>query len=312
MSHRISVRVPATSANLGCAFDCAALALGLYLNLHVKPRPDGAVTVRYRGVTPERIPLDASNLVARTMTSTLENWGKKRGFDLEIDNQIPVGVGLGSSAAAIVGALAACHWLADRLLSDEELVALATQLEGHPDNVAAAWHGGFTVALQHDGGTLTCSCPVPDSVRLVLVVPDYALPTEKARQVLPAQYSRAEAVHNLQRAVMLAAQFFSGRERFHPAIFADCWHQPYRAPLIPGLSEVLSLSHPELRGVCLSGAGPSILAFVRTEAAAVGEIIRETLARHGVSAETRILAADNEGAKGWCLPQSAEASVERQ
>jgi len=306
MSERISVRVPATSANLGCAFDCAALALSLYLNLHVTPRADGALTVQYRGVTPERIPVDETNLVARTIRRTLESWGKSRGFDLEIDNQIPVGVGLGSSAAAIVGALAACHWLADRPLSDQELVSLATRLEGHPDNVAAAWHGGFTVTIQQEEGILTCSCPVPDSVRLVLVVPDYALPTEKARQVLPLQYSRAEAVHNLQRAVMLAAQFFSGRARFHPAFFADRWHQPYRATLIPGLSEVLSLSFPDVQGICLSGAGPSILAFVRGDAPAIGDVICQTLARHGVKAETRILAADNEGAKGWCLPRSVE------
>src|SRR6516225_6721859 len=166
MSERISVRVPATSANLGCAFDCAALALGLYLNLHVTPRADGVLTVRYRGVTPERIPIDETNLVVRTIRRTLESWGTVRGFDLEIENQIPVGVGLGSSAAAIVGALAACHWLADRPLSDEELVSLAGRLAGHPDNVAAAWHGGFTVTVQHEGGTLACSCPVPDSVRL--------------------------------------------------------------------------------------------------------------------------------------------------
>lgn len=310
MSERISVRVPATSANLGCAFDCAALALSLYLNLHVTPRSDGTVSVRYQGVNPERISVDQNNLVVRTISSTLESWGKNRGFDLEIDNQIPVGVGLGSSAAAIVGALAACHWLADRPLSDEVLVSLATRLEGHPDNVAAAWHGGFTVAVQHQEGTLACSCAVPDSVRLVLVVPDYPLPTEKARQVLPAYYSRAEAIHNLQRAVMLAAQFFSGKARFHPECFADRWHQHYRATLIPGLSEVLSLSHPEMQGVCLSGAGPSILAFARRDAPAIGELICQTLARHGVNAQTRILAADNEGAKGWCLPCSVESANE--
>ena len=310
MSERISVRVPATSANLGCAFDCAALALGLYLDLHVAPRSDGAVSVGYQGVDPERIALDKNNLVVRTIGGTLESWGKNRGFDVEIDNQIPVGVGLGSSAAAIVGALAACHWLADRPLSDEELVSLAARLEGHPDNVAAAWHGGFAVTVQHGEDTLACSCPVPDSVRLVLVVPDYALPTEKARQVLPAQYSRAHAIHNLQRAVMLAAQFFSGRARFHPSFFADCWHQPYRATLIPGLSEVLSLSDPDLQGICLSGAGPSILAFTGSDAAAVGEVIRQTLATHGVNAQARILTADNEGAKGWCLPCSAESASE--
>jgi len=109
MAQQISVRVPATCANLGCAFDCAALALGLYLRVHVRPRSDGAVNVRYTGVTPERVPTDHTNLIARTIRNTLEGWHKARGFDLEIENQIPVGVGLGSSAAAIVGALAACH-----------------------------------------------------------------------------------------------------------------------------------------------------------------------------------------------------------
>ncbi len=311
MSDRISVRVPATSANLGCAFDCAALALGLYLNLHVTPRSDGAVSVSYQGMNPERISVDQNNLVVRTISSTLESWGKGRGFDLEIDNQIPVGVGLGSSAAAIVGALAACHWLADRPLSDEELVSRATGLEGHPDNVAAAWHGGFTVAVQHEDRVMTCSCPVPESVHLVLVVPDYAVPTEKARQVLPAQYSRAEAIHNLQRAVIVAAQFFSGKARFDPSFFADRWHQPYRAALIPGLTEVLSLSHPDLRGVCLSGAGPSILAFVRRDATTIGELICQALAQRSVNAATYILTADNEGAKGWCLPSSVEPASER-
>src|SRR5574337_804381 len=177
MSERFSVRVPATCANLGCLFDCAALALGLFLDLRVSPRSDGAVTIDYRGVTPERIPTDSSNLIASTIWETLSSWGKHHGFDLEIDNQIPVGVGLGSSAAAIVGGLAACHWLADRALFDEEVVTLAAAREGHPDNVAAAWHGGFTVAVQQGERVLAYSCPVPENLQLVLVIPDYALPT---------------------------------------------------------------------------------------------------------------------------------------
>ncbi len=302
MPDRISVRVPATSANLGCLFDCAALALSLYLNLHVTPRVDGGVSVRYRGVTPERIPADETNLIARTICQTLEGWGKTQGFDVEIDNQIPVGVGLGSSAAAIVGSLAVCHWLADKPLTDEELVSLATRLEGHPDNVAAAWHGGFTASAQQGERVLTYSCPIPESLQLVVVVPSYAVATEKAREVLPAQYSRADAIHNLQRAALVAAQFFSGKADFHPSFFDDRWHQPYRASLVPGLPEVLSLTHPDLLGICLSGAGPSILAFVRANAQAIGDAIGKMLAQHGVKAEPHVLAADNQGAKGWCLP----------
>jgi homoserine kinase len=302
MPQRISVRAPATSANLGCAFDCAALALSLYLDIHVTPRPDKEVTVAYRGVNPERVPIDESNLIVRTMRKTLQKWNKSKGFDLEIDNQIPVGVGLGSSAAAIVGSIAACHWLADTTLFDEELLSLAASLEGHPDNVAAAWHGGFTVAGQSESRVWAYSCPVPDSLQLVLVVPNYAVATEKARAVLPAQYSRADAIHNLQRATVLAAQLFSGKADFHPTFFDDRWHQPYRASLVPGLEAVLKLKHPELLGICMSGAGPAVLAFVRGEGEAVGEAIRQELAEHGVQAETYLLAADNLGAKGWSLP----------
>jgi homoserine kinase len=302
MSKRFSVRVPATCANLGCLFDCAALALGLYLDLHISLRSAGNISIHYAGVNPERIPDDSNNLVACVMGETLESWGKRCSFDLEIHNQIPVGAGLGSSAAAIVGALVACHGLVGRPLLDEELVTLATRREGHPDNVAAAWHGGFTVAVNEGGRVLAYSCPVPEDLQLVLVVPNYALATEEARAVLPSHYSRADAIYNLQRAAVLAAQFFSGKTDFHAELFADRWHQPYRAALVPGLAEVLSTRHPDVLGICLSGAGPSILAFVRAEAAAVGEFIRHTLAQRGVEAQPYILAADNRGAKGWGLP----------
>jgi homoserine kinase len=302
MPQRISVRVPATSANLGCAFDCAAIALRLYLDIHVMPRADREITVAYRGVTPERIPTDETNLIVRTMRGTLESWRKPRGFDVEIDNHIPVGVGLGSSAAAIVGSLAACHWLADMTLFDQELVSRATRIEGHPDNVAAAWHGGFTVSTDQDGNVTAYSAPVPDTLQFVLVVPDYALPTEKAREVLPAQYSRGDAIHNLQRATMLAAQIFSGKSDLARTLFDDRWHQPYRASLVPGLAEVLALKHTDLLGVCLSGAGPSILAFVRGSGAAISDAIRSALQKGGITSQSYVLSADNLGAKGWSLP----------
>ncbi len=302
MPERVSVRVPATSANLGCAFDCAALALSLYLDLRVTPRADPDIKVTYRGVNPDRIPADESNLIASSIQKLLRRWGRERGFDLEIDNRIPVGVGLGSSAAAIVGSVAACHWLADRPLYDDELVSLATELEGHPDNVAAAWHGGFTVAIQEGEHVHAYSSPVPDLLHLVLVIPAYAVATEKARSVLPAQYSRADVVHNLQRAAALSAQLFSGKVDLHPGFFDDRLHQPYRGPLMPGLSEVLALKHPNLLGVCLSGAGPSILAFARSAPADVGEEICRILRENGVESHFSVLAPDNRGAKGWSVP----------
>jgi homoserine kinase len=302
MPQRGSVRVPATSANLGCAFDCAALALNLYLDIHVTRRSDLDVNVHYHGENPERIPSDESNLIAASMKKILGRWGKDYGFDLEINNQIPVGVGLGSSAAAIVGAIAAAHWLTERALYDDELVSLATEIEGHPDNVAAAWHGGFTVAVQENQHVLAYSSPVPDLFHVVLVIPDYALPTEKARAVLPAQYSRADVTHNIQRAAVLSAQIFSGKVDFHPTIFDDRLHQPYRAELMPGLSEVLSMKHSNLLGLCLSGAGPSILAFTKGHSPEVGEAICQILREKGVESSYSVLLPDNRGAKGWSLP----------
>ncbi len=302
MSDRVSVRVPATSANLGCLFDCGAIALSLYLDVFVTPRADQEITVRYQGVNPERVPAAADNLIARIIRETLGQWGSPRGFDLEISNQIPVGAGLGSSAAAIVSALAASHRLAGRALFDEEIVTLATRREGHPDNVAAAWHGGFTVALEDAGRILSYSCPLPEPLGLALVTPDYALSTAEARKVLPENYSRRDAVHNLQRAVVLTAQLFSGAPEIHRGFFDDRWHQSFRAHLMPGLPEVLALHHPDLLGICLSGAGPSILAFTRGGAATVAALIQETLTAKQVISHAHSVAPDNRGAKGWILP----------
>lgn len=302
MDENVSIRVPATGANLGCLFDCGAIALSLYLDIRVTPRADQEIVARYHGVNSDRIDAGANNLIARTMRETLNGWGKTRGFNLEIENQIPVGAGVGSSAAAIIGALAASYRLADRTLFDEEIVSLASRLEGHPDNVAAAWHGGFTVAVESGARVLSYSCSVPEPVGLVLVVPDYALPTEEARKVLPDHYSRADAVHNLQRAAVLTAQFFSGKAELRRCFFDDRWHQSFRAHLMPGLPEVLALAHPDLLGVCLSGAGPSLLAFTRGDPAAIGNLIGKTLGERGIQSHVCPVAADDRGAKGWILP----------
>jgi homoserine kinase len=302
MKERVSVRVPATGANLGCLFDCGAIAFSLYLDLRVTLRTDEEIVVRYHGVNTDRVSTGPDNLIARTMRETLRGWGMSRGFELEIENQIPVGAGVGSSAAAIVGALVVSHRLAGRTLCDEEIVSLATQREGHPDNVAAAWHGGFTVAVQSSGHVLSYSCPVPERLRLVLVVPDYALPTEQARKVLPASYSRVDAVHNLQRAAVLTAQLFSGKAELHRCFFDDRWHQSFRAHMMPGLPEVLALKHEDLVGVCLSGAGPSLLALTHGDTAAIGELILKTLGEKGVTAGVYHVATDNRGAKGCSLP----------
>ncbi len=296
---RLSVRVPATSANLGCAFDCAALALSLYLDTEMIPRMDDAIRVRYSGPTPERVAPDSTNLIARVVRAQLAQQGKARGFDLSIRNEIPIGVGLGSSAAAIVAGLVLAEKLLDTPPTATRLIRQAAEWEGHPDNVAAAWHGGFVLAVAHANGIFTASVPAPENLQLVLVVPDRVLPTDQTRRILPANLSRDDAVHNLQRAAALTAQFFAGTLQLENFLFDDRWHQPYRRRLIPGLEQALALRHPELMGVCLSGAGSSVLAFVRAQPAEIGKRLAGCFAKEGIKAETFILAADNRGARGW-------------
>ena len=296
---RLRVRVPATSANLGCGFDCAALALSLHLDTEISPRNDNKIAVRYSGPTPDRVPRDSSNLIAQVIRDELTRQGKSQGFDLKIENQIPIGVGLGSSAAAIVAGLALGSRLAGQDIEEGELLLRAVEREGHPDNVAAAWHGGFVLAVPHDGGIFTRSVPVPENLQLALVIPDQVLPTEEARGILPESFSRADAVHNLQRATALAAQFFSGEPRLESFLFDDRWHQPYRARLVPGLEEALALRHADLAGVCLSGAGSSVLAFTRARTEEIAKRLAACFEKQDIKTDTRILTADNRGARGW-------------
>ena len=297
-ARRFTIRVPATSANLGCAFDCAALALGLYLDTTLIIREDQAIHVTYSGPTAERVRQDERNLIARVIKDRLP---KNQGFDLEIKSEIPIGVGLGSSAAAIVTGLA----LAAKVLGEEpteneaEILRQATEREGHPDNVSAAWHGGFVLAVTHDHAVSTTTAPVPENLKLVLVVPDFQLPTEETRRSLPNSYSRQDAVHNLQRATALAAQFFSGKPQLESFLFDDRWHQPFRARLVPGLEEALAFRHPSLLGICLSGAGSSVLAFAREQADEIGRAIAACFENKDIKTQTFFLAPDNRGAKGW-------------
>jgi homoserine kinase len=207
---------------------------------------------------------------------------------------------LGSSAAAIVSGLligAQVHGVA---LGDDEILALATELEGHPDNVAAAYLGGFVVASA--GGepmvVLSRKADLPADLQFIVAVPDRELPTELSRAALPESYLREDAVHNLQRVALLVAEAFSGGFHFSPEFFDDRLHQPQRGALIPGAADCLALRHPDLLGVFLSGAGSSVIALARRSTGEIAEMLRRTFASAGVTASCMVLAADNLGARG--------------
>jgi homoserine kinase len=209
-------------------------------------------------------------------------------LELVVRSTIPVQAGLGSSAAAIVAGLRLVHALcgdgdAGRLLD------AATALEGHPDNVSASILGGLTASSQGPGGVTSVASAWPARVRVVIATPRVGLATSKARGVLPAMLSRADAVFNIQRTALLLQAVHTGSLDAIAAALDDRLHQPYRAPLVPGLADALAFRHPTVLGAFLSGAGPSIGAFVLDDAAAAERFFTELYARLGLPCAVRTL-----------------------
>jgi homoserine kinase len=298
----VSASAPASSANLGCAFDCAALALNLRLRARAALGAGQGFTVTYRGQHPERVPADISNLVARGILhiASLRKI-EISGAEIEIESEVPVGVGLGSSAAATVCGLLLGAALLGEEPDREEILRLTAEIEGHPDNATAAVHGGLTFAATeaNSGRVLFARTELPAGLRILAVIPPTQTLTREARAALPREYSRSDAVHNLQRASLLAAICFSGvsAQAIEPELFRDRLHQPFRAPAIPGLAESLEVRHPDLLGVCMSGSGSAALAFVRGSETEIGELLAAPFLAHGAAPSVLTLQPELEGAR---------------
>ena len=294
-SQTIRVRAPASSANLGPGFDTLALALGCYLECKLIPAEQG-FSVRVTGEEKAGIPSDETNLIWRSFLR-LSGDSAPRGALLEIANAIPVGKGLGSSAAAIVAGLALANEWGRLGKSRQELIQVATEIEGHPDNVAAAVLGGFVVNCQaEDGRVIAMQHRLEAAMEIVLTVPDAPLATSAARAALPSEFLHQDAVFNVQRAALLVAALGNGRADLIREAMRDRLHQPYRAPLIPGLQEALQMQDVSgLLGVALSGAGPSVVAFCSGNTKKIGDAIAACFRAKGVPARARVLPVDEAG-----------------
>jgi len=255
--------------------------------LECRFRQSAKLEIRVSGREAELIPTGEDNLIWQTALRVAADVGETLPpIELEIFNDIPIGKGLGSSAAAltagvvIADSLLGLGWKPLRILDE------AARIEGHPDNVAACVLGSIVAsAIDSGGAARAVRLDLPARFGVAVVVPDFDLPTSKARAVLPDSYSRVDAVFNVQRAALLIAALATGTISSFPTALEDRFHQSYRAPLVPGLDEILKLRAPGLLGCVLSGAGPSILVFYETGYEQVCDLARQVFALHGHASE---------------------------
>lgn len=290
-----TVRVPASSANLGPGFD--ALGLALQVHLVCRFRPALSLAIRAQGRDAPMISLGEDNLIWQTALRVAADTQRVMPpIELEISNKIPLGKGLGSSAAALTAGVVIANrelglnWDTHRVLNE------AAKIEGHPDNVAACVLGSIVAsAVDSEGVARAIRMDLHPLYNVAVVVPDFELPTAEARRVLPSGYSREDTIFNVQRSALLLVALATGATHVFPTALEDRLHQPYRAPLVPGLAEIIGLRVPGLLGCALSGAGPSILVFHQRGKESVCGDVQRIFKRHGHGSEVICSAIDTYG-----------------
>jgi homoserine kinase len=301
----VTVRVPASTANLGSGYDAFALALARYNTVHARFADSPEWTVDVAGEGAGVASTGADNLVARSMARLFSEVGEKRCAAISCVNGIPFGRGLGSSSAAIVGGLVAANELVGRPLGADVLLGFATEIEGHTDNVAAALFGGFTICWSEDGRPMAAHVDPPGGIAAVVVVSEEKLSTKRARELLPHDVPHADAAFDAGRAGLLATGIALGRRDLIGPGMNDRLHEQYRAVAVTDLDAVReALLAAGADGAALSGAGPSIVGLVAGEddteaadrAAGVADRASVLLAGHPGRRAPVVLALDRLGA----------------
>ena len=280
--------LPATSANLGPAFDASALAMDFYIHLDARAANDFSISAS--GRDPGICSQIEDHLILNTYREVLASAGRPiTPLALRIVNDIPIGKGCGSSAAARLAGIALANRFGKLRWNDAQIIGEASRREHHPDNASACWMGGLTVArMSGEAEAQVANIRPKGKWPLLLAIPEEALSTEKARGVLPAQYARADVVVNIQNSMLLLAAFVQGRPDLLEAALDDRIHQPYRAPLCPLLTCLQELRGGDgVLGAALSGAGPSVLVFLdpKVSAAKAKKLVSRHISRAGLAAE---------------------------
>ncbi len=284
-------RVPASTTNLGHGFDCLGIALGLANHITVIP---GGVSV----IAPEAADPGLCSLAENVRAACALAWGVAiGGFSVTVAGDVPIARGMGSSATILCGVAAACRDLAGLPADVAAVLEIAAAIEGHPDNVAAATLGGVTVVGTVGGRLQWAKLAVPDRVVAVVAIPPFEVKTSEARKILPSELSRADAICGLQRTALITAALAQGRIESLRGLFADAWHERFRAPLNPGLSEARAAADAAgAIGTIISGSGSTVLSFApRAQAQAIQAAVAQSYLVRGVTADVRVVEFDNAG-----------------
>lgn len=299
MADSVNIRVPATTANLGPGFDCLGMALSLWNTMRVSWAKSPRVEVH--GAGSEHLRLDDRNLMYQAARRVLEETGNAhRHLSIESWQEIPLSRGLGSSSAAIVGGLYAANALLDYPIEPHGLLQLATEIEGHPDNVAPALMGGLSIAILEDGIVHAAPVPLPEGLQCVVYIPDTPMATQKARSVLDSQVPRSQAVFNVGRAALLVASLTLNRPEYLKLATQDQLHQPQRQKVYRQMKVIFDHAlSAGARGVFLSGAGSSIVAFTmrgENRAFTIGYEMADAGDKSGLTGTFRVLEPTQDGA----------------
>jgi len=296
VSKSAAVRVPASSANLGPGFDVLALALDLHLR--VEARESATTTIAWKGEGAKEVPLSRQNLIVRAAEEPFAGWSRAlTGLELRVKNDIPIGRGLGSSAAGIVAGIMLGAKLRGLRMPAQRLLELAIPLEGHGDNLAAALYGGFCIAVIENGGVRVHRLDWPPRWRAVIFVPNDVSPTDEARRLVPRRPTREDAVFNLGRVAEWVLACSQKDRSLVASAMDDRMHQPGRARAYLYLDDTIAAAEQAgALGAALSGAGGSVIAIADRNLAAVGKAMTRAAGLHGVKGSLATLRASTGGA----------------
>ena len=305
----VSVRVPATTANLGPGFDCLSLALDLWNRATFRLSGQG-VRIKIIGEGKERLPIDEHNLIGRAFLRFYAALGKPapEGVEINCDNQIPLSSGLGSSAAACLAGLLAANAFLGQPASRQEILKMAVEIEGHPDNVAAALWGGLVVVITNDQQPEAFHFE-PAPLKVVVLLPSINLPTSVSRSALPKMVPLADAVYNLGRTALVLEALRSGDLDLLAKAVQDRLHQPYRLNLIPGAEQALQAARQSGASAAISGAGPSLIAFPLSDGAPVIASMQAILEQYGQKTRSLVLFTMPQGAVVEKVQSSPESGL---